>query len=367
MSESSTQTLDALHLTEVMNRLDPRGMMDLILKFPTQCRKAADISAPFGIDYLPTAEIRQVVITALGGSAIGGDFARALTEIYGKTPLFVNRDYTLPSWVDAHTLVIAASYSGNTEETLSAFRDAGLKGAQRAVVSSGGRLTELAALEGVPFITVPGGQPPRSATGFMFFPILALLVNLKLIDSIVWDQIPEAVDVLEKMAGELGPATLTERNPAKQLAAALPGRIPIIYGTAGYLGAVAVRWKGQFNENTKAAAFANVLPEQNHNEALAWVLAPRQAANWSVIFLHDPFESKTSPRLARRAELTRALLSNAADTHDLTAYGDGMLSRILSMAHYSDFVSAYLAFLYGVCPTDMALLEQLKAEMAHVP
>jgi len=287
-------------------------------------------------------------------------------EEFGSVALIVNRDYTLPRWVGPNTLVVAASYSGNTEETLNAYAQARELGAQRAVITSGGKLREMAEQDGIPVAVVPGGQPPRSATGFMFFPLMRLLINLNLLDSRLLDQIDETIELAEAMACRFGPSVPAEKNAAKELAIALQGKLPVVYGSQGYRGSVAMRWKGQFNENAKQAAFANVLPEQNHVEALAWVQAQKQATNWAVIFLRDPKEIVESPRIARRVQITKELVGKETQIHEVWAEGSSFLARMFSLIYFADFVTVYLAMLNEVCPTDMASLEYLKAELAKL-
>ncbi len=159
---------------------DPKGMYALAVGFPEQCRAALRIaeSTPIGLD---ADGVRQVVLTGLGGSAAGGDFARALFEAEAKVPFSVNRDYALPGYVGPDTLVFATSYSGNTEETLSAYADARRRGARIVVVTSGGELARRAAADEVPVITIPGGQPPRTAMGFMLVPVLVAAAKLGLL------------------------------------------------------------------------------------------------------------------------------------------------------------------------------------------
>ena len=365
MPDGLTELLDSLDDRETLRRCDPHDMMGLVLDFANQCRTATALGAQFGADGGPM-DIRQVVLTGLGGSAIGGDFARCLMDEFGSVPMVVNRDYSLPAWVGPNTLVIAASYSGNTEETLAAYAQARQLGAQRAVITSGGALLLLAEEDGVLSAVVPGGQPPRSATGYMFFPLMHLLINLGLLDRSLESEIAETIALIEAMACRFGPSVPTEQNAAKQLAVALHGKLPIIYGSQGVRGAVAMRWKGQFNENAKQAAFANVLPEQNHVEALAWVTAQKQSQNWAVIFLRDPLELKNLPRIARRIQITKELVGKETPTHEVWADGVTFLARMFSLIYIADFVTVYTAILNGVCPTDMALLEYLKAELAKL-
>ncbi|HZT42791.1 MAG TPA: bifunctional phosphoglucose/phosphomannose isomerase [Chthonomonadaceae bacterium] len=358
--------LDTLHDPPKRRSLDPHNMMGLVLAFPQQCREAYAIGQQAWKEPGGPAAIRQVVVTGLGGSAIGGDLARCLMDEYGIVPLIVNRDYSLPRYVGPETLVVALSYSGNTEETLTAYTEAKAEGAPRAVITGGGKLGALAVADGVPIAIVPGGQPPRSATGYLFFPLIACLARYGLLDRDLSDEIAETLAHLERMAVTLGPDVPAAQNPAKRLAVALYEKLPVIYGSQGYRGTVAYRWKSQINENAKEAAFANVLPEQNHNEILAWTLAQRQAKNWSVVFLRDPQEAAVSPRIARRVEVTKELIATEADVHEVWAEGRSLLARMFHLIYFGDFVSVYLAYLNGICPTRIDGIDHLKAELAKL-
>ncbi len=366
MSETQHPVLDNLHDPQQRHRLDPLDMMNLVLKFAQQCREGIALGRGFAPEPSGRAEIRNVVFTGLGGSAIGADFARSLMEECGTVPMQVNRDYTLPSYVGPNTLVIAGSYSGNTEETLTAYTAAKKAGAQCAVVTSGGTIRRLAEEAGDTVVLVPGGQPPRSATGYMLFPMLGYLAHRGLFTRDLTPDLEETVTRLDALAATLGPDIPTFKNPAKMLALDLFNKIPVIYGSQGYRGAVAIRWKGQFNENAKLAAFANVFPEQNHNEILAWTLAARQAHNWAVLFLRDHKEAHEMPRIAHRVEVTKQVIGSAAVIREVWAEGDSLLARLFHLAHYADYVTVYLAYLNAICPTDIASIDHLKAEMAKI-
>ncbi len=363
MTEQYATALNAIVDPETRLKKDPLNMMELVLKFPAQCREASEIAWHYGSGRSTSHDVRNIVVTGLGGSAIGGDFLRVLADEYGPLPLQVNRDYTLPNWVGSSTLVIAGSYSGNTEETLAAYAAASAAAAPTAIVSSGGKLSELARLDGCAIATVPGGQPPRSATGYMFFPALNYLASRSFIRHNFDADMDETFAILEQQAAELGPEVEFDKNPAKQLAASLYGTIPVVYGTQGFRGVAAYRWKCQFNENTKIAAFSNVLPEQNHNEILAWVQAKKQAEKWSVIFLRDPAGIENG-RIARRTQVTSEIIAPDATIHEVTSRGTSMLARLFSLVYMADFVSVYLAYLYNVCPTDIGHIDHLKKALA---
>ena len=366
-NEAQIELLDNLTQTRLAE-FDPQGMLELAIRFPQQCQEAVGVRWQNATPDPNAPEIRNVVVTGMGGSAIGGDFARALIEEYGTVPLIVNRDYTLPSWVDQHTLVVTMSYSGGTEETLSAFDAAKAKGAQIAVITSGGKIAELAKTNNLPFAIVPGGQPPRSALGFMFFPLFRLLAAKGLLGE-THDfslDVEEALDLLDMKATAYSPTIPAAHNPAKQLALDLYGKVPVIYGSQGYRGVVAIRWKGQFNENAKLAAFANVLPEQNHNEILAWTLAAKQTPNFSIIFLRDPDETAKLPRIAKRVEITKEIIGSDYPIHEVVSEGDSVLERMMSLVTLADYVTIYLALLDGTNPTTIAGIDRLKEELSKV-
>lgn len=355
--------LDTLHDPAVRKRLDPRGMVELVEGFPAQCRQAWGIaeSLPGMADTI--GRLRSVVVTGLGGSAIGGDLAKCLVDADGTLPLIVNRDYGLPHFVGPDTLVVAISYSGDTEETLSAYTAARRAGARLAVITSGGKLAGLASDDGALCAIVPGGQPPRSATGYLLFPLLAILDRCGALGSGLNAHAAETLNGLEGLALRYGASAPTAENRAKEIASALYGTLPVIYGSQGYCGAAAYRWKCQFNENSKQAAFAGVFPEQNHNEIVGWKLAGRQAPAWSVVYLRDPDEAANAPQTAVRVAATRELMEPGATVIEAEAEGCSLLARLMSLVYLGDFVSLYTAYLNDVCPTEIQYIDLLKRKL----
>ncbi|MCS7272842.1 MAG: bifunctional phosphoglucose/phosphomannose isomerase [Fimbriimonadales bacterium] len=345
----------------LLQQLDPHGMMALTLDFPDQCERAYQIATDAPLPSLPR-EPRQVIVCGMGGSAIGGDYLRALFEEYGTLPVQVIRDYYLPNSVDVRTLVFAVSYSGNTEETLACYKQARAREAMIITLSSGGELQQRAHADGVPHIQVPGGQPPRTALGYLFIPLMRVCERLGLLPDLS-QPYAHALKRLVQTRDALQPAVPYEQNPAKQLAQALYRRILLIYGSGGARATVALRWKGQINENAKQHAFAYTFPELNHNEILGWVKATDQASNWSVVVLRDPDESA---KIRTRIAVTRQLVGERATWHELTAEGNSQLERLLHLTYFGDFVSLYLAFLNGVDPENIDYINILKAELAKV-
>ncbi|HZH97627.1 MAG TPA: bifunctional phosphoglucose/phosphomannose isomerase, partial [Fimbriimonadaceae bacterium] len=271
-----------------LTRLDPKEMLRLTCEFPDQCRRALDISRAVEMPQIGfTPDL--AVLTGLGGSAAGGDFVRALFDDGAGVPFIVNRDYHLPRWVTLRSFVFCASYSGNTEETLSAFEDAKRSGAKVAAVTSRGKLAELSRAEGYPVFQIPGGQPPRTALGYMLVPVIVACEKLGLLKEQDYES---AFRLLDQCVQGWGPDVPFSQNPAKKLAQELHGTVPILYGLGLWQSLVANRWKGQINENSKNMAFANAFPELNHNEILGWVKAHEQGVQkWSVVVLEDGTES----------------------------------------------------------------------------
>lgn len=334
-------------------------MFDLTVAFPDQCRRALEIAQSVSI---PAMQPSNIVLTGLGGSAAGGDFAKACFDADGSIPFTVNRDYHLPSWVDSHTVVFATSYSGNTEETLSAYADAVQAGARRIVITSGGKLAALAEADGSPVIRIPGGQPPRTALGFMLVPVLQACSALGWLDDLPFDK---TFALLDRCVADWGVEVPVEDNPAKQLAIALQGKVSVLYGLGGWQAIVANRWKGQINENSKNMTFANAFPELNHNEILGWVQADRQGVEaWACVVLEDGTESA---KMQARRDITSRLIASVAETHRVRARGESLLERMMSLVLMGDFVSLYLAALNGVDPENIDSINVLKSELAQVP
>lgn len=345
----------------LLQERDPDGMLETLAGLPEQCQEALRLGGEAPLP--PLREPRQVVMGGLGGSAIGGDVVRVLVDREAKVPVTVVRDYLLPAYVDEGTLVFLTSYSGNTEETLSAYDDAGRKGATRYVLTTGGKLAELARRDGVPWIRVPAGLPPRSAIGYLSLPVLLVLSRSGIIS---FDEKAGTglVMTLRRMRDELGPETPSEKNRAKVLALRLYGRIPVIYGSVRTTEVAAMRWKGQFNENAKALAYYNIFPEMNHNEIVGFE-APRDLLrSLAVIFLRD---SADHPRVQARIEITKGMIAErVAEIQECWGEGADRLSRLFSLIYLGDFTSVYLAILYGINPKPVAVIDYLKGELQKI-
>jgi glucose/mannose-6-phosphate isomerase len=354
-------TLDLAHLRSI----DRQDMLRAILGLPEQVDDAKRIALGVAFAGLSERRFSSLVVTGMGGSAIGGDLLRAGYEAELLLPVSVVRDYHLPGYVDRHALVFVASNSGNTEETLACYADARRRGASVAAFTTGGRLKEMAQADGVPLVVFPGGLQPRAALGYSFVPLIVAAARAGLIAETLLDAIDEASAVLRAIRNECNAEVPAQSNPAKQLADSYRGKIPVIYGSQGERGVVAYRWKTQINENAKAYAVANVFPELNHNETVGWSGEHGQGEperNLVVTILRDDREPS---HIAKRVDLTKQIISRQrVPIGEVWARGESTLARMLSLVYVGDFTSYYLAIAYGEDPTPVRAIDWLKAELA---
>jgi glucose/mannose-6-phosphate isomerase len=264
--------------------------------------------------------------------------------------------------VDSRTLLIASSYSGNTEETLSAFAQALKTSAKKLAITTGGRLKALAEEKGIPVFTYHYVAEPRAAFGYSFFSILGLLHKLGIL-SINSQDVEETINLLQELSPGLDSTTPLNANPAKQLATKLLGRLALVYG-AGILSGVALRWKTQFNENSKTWAFAECLPELDHNAVVGYRFPSWLAKRVFVVLLHSP---SLHPRTQIRYQLTADILTNGGVEHEvIEAQGQSPLSQIMSTVLFGDYVSYYLAILNQVDPSPVAVIDYLKERLGKI-
>ncbi len=346
----------------VYRQFDKSGMLKHLHEFPRQCQRAWERVLKFDLprEY---AGINKVIILGMGGSAIGGEIVRRLASIETKVPVWVHRDYGLPRLVDESTLVIASSYSGETEETLSAFVESLKTPAKKLALTAGGKLKDLAEKEGVPVFVMDYQAPPRAAFPHSFVSLVGIFQKLGLLKDKSTDWL-EALQVLNKLSKDLVETTPLVSNPAKQLATKLLGRIAIIYAS-GILSEVAQRWKTQFNENSKTWAFSDVFPELNHNTIAGYAFPPEVKDRIIVILLRS---SLLHPRSLVRYEATAKLLTKAGITYEfLEAAGESALAQMMSLVLLGDYVSFYLAILNRVDPTPVDSINFLKEYLAQFP
>ena len=340
-----------------ITRIDAAGMLGLTQRLGAMVvegwEAAADLAVPL--------ECPAVIVTVgMGGSGIGGDLLRVLLAPTSPVPVVVVKDERLPAFVGRQTLVFACSYSGNTEETLAACAAAAAAGASIVAVTSGGRLAAQARAAGHPVVQIPGGLPPRASLPYLLMPMLDAAGHLGLTD-IGQVDIDETAEVLADLAGRCGPAVPSADNPAKRLAAALRGAIPVIYAASPAMEPVAQRWKTQLNENGKVFAVWNTFPELTHNETVGWEGVTDGGPPLYAVVLRDRDDGA---RAAVQVEVTRdLLLRRARGQAEIWSQGTGRLARVFSLILFGDFVSSYLAVLEGVDPTPTASIARMKQRL----
>jgi glucose/mannose-6-phosphate isomerase len=339
--------------------IDTQNMLSEVNGLPEQLFNAYQLGLS---QKLPAWDgIDKVLITGMGGSAIGADLLAAYVADSCPVPLYVLRDYGLPAWANGpETMVIGSSHSGNTEETLSSFEEALQRGCRCLAITTGGKLEDLAAREKAATWKFQYDGQPRAAVGFSFGLLMALLVRL----GFVTDPTPEleiAIAAMRQQQESLRADIPAAQNPAKRMAGQLMGRWVAVLGS-GVLAPVARRWKGQISEVAKAWAQFEFLPEADHN-TLEGILNPEErVAQMIVLFLRSSLDH---PRNQLRIELTRKrFMLEGLNTDIIDAQGDSSLAHIWTALHFGDYTAYYLAMAYGVDPTPVAALENLKREMS---
>lgn len=343
----------------IYSKLDPTNLRQRLRDFPLQCRKAWAEAVAFDLpsNYM---QANRVVVGGVGGSAIGGDLLADLASLEDTPLITVCRDYRIPSFVDENTLVLACSYSGETEETISCFSQAVNRGAKVVAVTSGGSLAAEAMKHGAPLFTVDYKGEPRSALPYSFLVPTALLMKAGLISDKTHD-IEEAVSVLDSVVSQLAEEIPSKGNPAKEMAEDILDRLIVIYG-AGIFSGLARRWKTQFNENSKAWAFFELLPEAHHNSVVGYMMPPEVKTNAFAILLQPEF---LHPRTRLRYQITGDLLDEQSIPHrTVRGQGDSALSQILTAAILGDYTSFYLALLEGVSPSPVPNIDYIKGRLA---
>ncbi len=346
---------------EKTKRIDRGGMYDRIYDFPSQFEDALGLTRQTSLPRWGKNQIKNIVVAGLGGSAIGGDLVRSYVAERLDIPFLICRNYTLPNFVDSSSLVFVSSYSGNTEETISAFEDASKRKAKIICISTNGQVERISSEQKIPCVRLPKGFQPRAALGYSFVPILTMLEELGLVRG-EEEHIRETKDLLEENRNRFRIEVDAEKNQAKKLATKLHGRLPIIYASDDHFDAVSYRWKGQFCENAKMLAFSNVFPEFNHNELVGWKVLFDYRDYLIVIMLRD---KEDHPRIGRRMEIVKHIIEKMkVEVIEIRSRGESLLSRMFSLIQLGDFVSFYLAILNQQDPSPVDVIDYLKNELA---
>ncbi len=335
---------------------DPAGLLEAMLSLPEQLASSFRAASKQG--GMPPG-VRSITFCGMGGSAAAGDVACAQYREHLDIPVTTVRGYTIPKYCGSQDLVVCLSYSGNTEETLSAYREALERECRVVAVCSGGELADLARRDGVLVAGVPEGLPaPRAALGHLVGALLGILSSADM----EWiDEVVEGADgVLQDLSERLRPDVPPERNPAKHIVAWMGDRIPLIWGSEGPSEPAAWRWKCAFNENAKVPAFASSLPELDHHEVVGW--SGQWGERFALVLLRHVDEHSS---VDRRLEATLEVVKESGLTsHDVFARGTSPLDQVLSLILVGDATSVYHAMDHGIDPTPIESIDRIKARLA---
>jgi glucose/mannose-6-phosphate isomerase len=344
----------------LIKNLDKNNYYPEILNFPTHLSEGWRIGQTNPIQFRGTS-IENILICGMGGSAIGADLAAAFARNQSKVPIVICRDYDLPAWVAGeHTLVIASSHSGNTEETLSCFKEAKLNGCRILAISTGGQLEKIAVDARSTFWKFSHSGQPRAAVGFSLGFMLSAFTQLDLIEDPT-ESIENTVGLIQNESANFVLETQIHKNPAKRLAGQMVGRIPIIFGS-DYLAPVARRFKTQVNELAKSWAQFELLPEADHNTAAGIEYPETACRQIFALFLESPTDH---PRNRLRSQMTKQkFLIEGINCDSYLVPGETPLENICAGVQFCDFVSFYLAIALNVDPTPIPGIAAIKNSMA---
>jgi glucose/mannose-6-phosphate isomerase len=324
-------------------------MKALVQNFTNQLKEAKVIADKAIIS--SSKNIQNIVITGLGGSGIGGTIISELVSDSCTVPIIINKDYFLPAFVNENTLLIVSSYSGNTEETLSAMQQAISKKAQIACITSGGKVLELAKQHQFDFIEIPGGNPPRSCIGYSLVQLIKVLVAKGFADEKLFSDLDKAITLLDKENASI-------KIESQKIAEKLLNKITVIYSLGTCEGAV-VRFRQQINENSKMLCWHHVFPEMNHNELVGWT---EKNENLVVVTFHTSFDYA---RTKKRYDVCKPIFENySSGVIDITAKGDSKLEQFLYLINIGDWISCDIADLRGIDAVEVNVINHLKSELA---
>lgn len=339
----------------LLKQLDKNEMLKVIEAFPENSLNALKIFDGYDLK-VNKKTFRNIVIAGMGGSAIGGTLLRDWLQPTSPIPISISKNYSLPAYVNEDTLLMAVSYSGNTEETLSALVEAKKRQATIITFTSGGNMAKYANQEEIPCVKLPVGFQPRAAIPYQFFSLAVVARKVGLVEG-TWSEVDESIKILRKLRSEMNIESPYDRNMAKQIASQLRGYIPLIYGSSIHEG-VAYRWNTQINENSKIPAGSNNFPEAFHNAVMASEADAVLLKHVCAILLTDPYEqAETAAKIQRFRDIMSRRFGRLIE---VSAFGKARLSRIMSSLYIGDFVSAYLGLLNGKDPSSIDSINELK-------
>jgi glucose/mannose-6-phosphate isomerase len=342
-------------LSEI-KRIDKSDMLSFCVEAPKHYAEAAKTAKAVSISY-PAPQ--TIIVSGMGGSAIGGELLKDWARDKIPVPIEVCREYSLPAYANKNTLVFVVSYSGETEESLSAFLDAIKRKCMVVCISSGGVLREFAEKLSVPCLRAPSGMAPRASLPYLFMPLPILLNKIGLVSDVT-PEISETIKILRNISDSNSPQKLLSSNFSKKLASNICGTVPVVYGFGIYRG-VAQRFKTQFNENSKVPAKWEFFSELDHNEIVGWEAVKALAKCFSVIFIRDNDESEA---MRQRIEATKELIrKKSMKIFEVQSMSKSKLAKMSSVICTGDFTSVYLAIMRDIDPTPVKTIALLKEKV----
>ncbi len=340
-----------MQINDYVKKYDPQNQFDVLINSYKQIEFAWNNEII--ISGINASELSNIIISGLGGSAISADLIKNFLADELTVPLFVNRNYNLPKFAGKNTLFIASSYSGNTEETISALQQAIKLGCKIISITTGGEIEAISIKENIPCIKVQKGFQPRYSLGLSFFTLLKVLQEIKLIN----DQ-SSIVEKIKTNWKQNGIAFSKEGNSAYTIAESLLGFIPVIYSVADSTSAVGYRLKCQFNENSKLHAFHNEIPEMNHNEIIGWESYHEKIFHSKIIIIQD---EKYHPQINKRFNILKDIFTKTGvETISLKSREDSLKVRLLDLIYLGDWISYYVGVLRGFDPSEIDNIYTLK-------
>lgn len=327
-------------------------MRELVASFDLQLKKAIEIGENASISPI-SKNFNNIIICGLGGSGIGGKILQDYLRDKINIPLIVNNEYDIPAFVDKNTLAIVSSYSGNTEETLSALNQLLTKDAHVVCITSGGKLKEIATEKNLSIIEIPGGMPPRACLGYSFVQYFYYFKAFGIISEEIITELKNALSYLKTN-------TLSIEQEALEIAHKIHTKIPVVYSSKKYEG-VAIRFRQQINENSKGLAWHNVIPEMNHNEIVGWTAKNNNLVN--IYFYDDEDHPQNIIRMDYTSEVANPLV---AELVKIKVKGNSLLEKMMYLIHLGDWISVQIAEQKQIDPVEVDVITRLKEKLSSV-
>ncbi len=343
-----------MQISEMIKKHDPANQFQVLKDSYTQVEYAWNLNIDLSL--IDTSKVKNIILTGLGGSAIGGELIQNFFRTELKYPYSVNRNYELPPYANQDTLVLASSYSGNTEETLSALNEAIAKKCQVVCVTTGGKMEEIAKANNIPLGKLLKGYQPRFALWINFFTLLKTLHSLKLVP----DQNKNVADVIDLLKRK-GEEYSKEKNATLDFAENMVGYIPVIYAVSDYTSVIGTRFKGQFNENSKQHAYFAYFPELDHNEIMGWEGYKPDQINIKLVNILD---EEYHPQVKKRIEVTSEVIKkNGGEVVDLKSNEKNAKLKLVDLIYFADWATYYFAVIRNFDPTTIENINYLKSRL----